>query len=532
LPSLVKHYMIKSLSFVFCIVMSVATFGQTTFDINWGELALNNGRLVQTLPSDSGQFYALSWSGGRIAGSYQVSEYKGLVQGSKGKIKLVVNKSYANFEGVRVIKGKFAVFLSDKWDGQNNFFVQYYNTELKPEGDPILLASYELDFSKGEGNFDVIASEDEKYFGVVWELEGKRDEKGVYGFKIFDQELNVINDGEYPLPFKAELTTIHSHYVSNQGDYFLVMTEFTEVPSKSLFKSYLNYKALHIIHITDTGLQDFTLDLAGRRIEALTITSDEKQVFTITGVYGDEGIQGVSGVFNQRIDYRSGIVLQEGFMKFDDAFITENWSDRAKKRAERLEDKGRAEDPKLYNYKMRSARTLYDGSVIGTMEQNYIQLMANSDIRTGQANDTYYYYYNDIIVYKVNVKGEFDWVKRIAKYQVSTNDDGPYSSYESFIDSTKISFIFNDNIDNYDDAGQFLDNQEIYSANFARRKNVVAIASIDYLTGAKSRSTLFDKSEIDALAIPKLFTVNYITGELLMYAIWGRDERFGVLKFK
>lgn len=523
--------MYKKLSFIFSLFVCVTAFTQTSFDINWGELQLSNGRLIKTLPSDSGQFYALSWSGGNIAGAYQVSEFKGLTQENKGKIKLVVNKSYANFEGVRVINGKFAVFLSDKWDGQNNFFIQYYTSELKPEGEPILLASYALDFSKGKGAFNVIASEDEKYFGVVWEVAGKRDERGVYGFKIFDQELNVLNDGEYPIPFKAELATIHSHYVSNQGDYFLVLSEFSEVPSKSLFKSYLNYKAVHIFHITDTGLQDFTLSLAGRRVEALRITSDEKQVFTITGVYGDENVEGVSGVFHQQIDYQSGIVLQEGFMKFEDAFITENWSERAKKRAERLEEKGRAEDPKLYNYKMRSARTLYDGSVIGTMEQNYIQLMTNSDIRTGQTNDTYYYYYNDIIVYKINVRGEFDWVKRIPKYQISTNDDGPYSSYESFIDSNKISFIFNDNSDNYDEAGKFIDTQEIYSANFARRKNVVAIASIDYLTGEQSRQTLFNRSEIEALAIPKLFNVNYITGELLMYAIWGREERFGVLKF-
>lgn len=522
----------KIINFVFSLLLTVASFAQTTFDIDWGELSLSNGKLVQTIPSDSGEFYSLSWSGGRIAGSYLVTKYKGLVQENKGKIKLAVNKSYANFEGIRVVNGKLAVFLSDKIDGQNNFFIQYFGEDLKPDGDPILLASYELDFSKGHGNFDIIASEDEKYFGVVWELEGKRDEKGVYGFKIFDQELNVINDGEYPLPYQAELCTIHSHYVSNQGDYFLVLSEFTEVPSKNPFKNYLNYKAVHIFHITDTGLQDFTLNLTGRRIEALTITSDERQVFTITGVYGEEGIQGASGVFNQQIDYQSGIVLQEGFMKFTDAFITENWSDRAKRRADRLEEKGRAEDPKLYNYKMRSARTLYDGSVIGTMEQNYVQLMANSDIRTGQTNDTYYYYYNDIIVYKINTKGEFDWVKRIAKYQISTNDDGPYSSYESFIDSSKISFIFNDNSDNYDEAGKFIDNQEIYSANFGRRKNVVAIASIDYLTGDKSRSTLFDRSEIEALAIPKLFNVNYNTGELLMYAIWGREERFGELKFK
>lgn len=526
-----KTFMHRVLNLFLFIFIVVASQAQTSFQIEWSELESTNGKLIQTLPSSSGEYYTLRWIGGRIAGSYKVSKYKGLEHERSGKIKLVVNKSYANFEGVRVVNGKFAVFLSDKSEGQDNFYIQFYNDELKPEGEPILLASYELDFSKGKGIFNVIASEDEKHLGVVWELSGKREEKGIYGFKLFDQDLNLINDGEYPIPYKAELSTIHTHYVSNQGDYFLVISEFSEPLTKGFFKSYQNYKALHIFHITDTGLQDFKLNLAGRRIEALTITSDERQVFTITGVYGEEGKEGVSGVFHQQIDYQTGTVLKEGFMKFDDAFITENWSDRTKRRAERLEEKGRGEDPKLYNYKMRSARTLDDGSIIGTMEQNYIQLMSNADIRTGQSNDTYYYYYNDIIVYKLNIDGNFDWVKRIDKYQISTNDDGPYSSYESFIDSNKISFIFNDNDDNYDSAGSFIETQDIFTANFSRRRNVVAIASIDFTTGVKTRSTLFDRSEIDALAIPKLFNVNYATRELLMYAIWGREERFGVLKF-
>lgn len=525
-------FMFKILNLLFLLILFDVCQAQTSFDITWSELEITNGKLVQLIPAGSNEYYTLRWSGGRIAGTYKISKYKNLQLERSEKIKLVVNKSYANFEGVRVVNGRFAVFLSDKWDGQDNFYIQYYNNELKPDGDPILLASYELDFSKGKGAFNVIASEDEKYLGIVWELSGKREEKGIYGFKIYDQELNLINDGEYPIPYKAELSTIHSHYVSNQGDYFLVISEFSEVPTKTIFKNYQNYKALHIFHITDTGLQDFKLNVVGRRIEALTITSDERQIFSITGVYGEENVEGVSGVFHQQIDYQSGEVLQEGFMKFDDAFITENWSERTKKRAERLEERGRGEDPKLYNYKMRNAKILDDGSVIGTMEQNYVQLMSNSDIRTGQTNDTYYYYYNDIIVYKINLEGTFDWVKRINKYQISTNDDGPYSSYESFIDSNKISFIFNDNSDNYDDAGNFIDSQEIYSANFSRRRNVVAIASIDFTTGEKTRNTLFDRSEIDALAIPKLFNVNYMTKELLMYAIWGRDERFGVLRFK
>ena len=53
---------------------------------------------------------------------------------------------------------------------------------------------------------------------------------------------------------------------------------------------------------------------------------------------------------------------------------------------------------------------------------------------------------------------------------------------------------------------------------------------MDLSTGEMSRKTLFDRKEITALAVPKLFQIDYTTNELLLYAVFGRNERFGVMK--
>jgi len=60
----------------------------------------------------------------------------------------------------------------------------------------------------------------------------------------------------------------------------------------------------------------------------------------------------------------------------------------------------------------------------------------------------------------------------------------------------------------------------------------VAIAEIDLKTGESSRKTFFDRSEVEALAVPKLFDVNYEYGKMLLYTVWGRKEKIGVLNFK
>ena len=92
-------------------------------------------------------------------------------------------------------------------------------------------------------------------------------------------------------------------------------------------------------------------------------------------------------------------------------------------------------------------------------------------------------------------------------------------------------FIFNDNDKNYDEAGNFIDVQKISAANYSKQRNAVALTEIDLETGEMKRKTFFDRSEIGALAVPKLFDVNYQTGEMLLYSIWGRKEKFGLLRF-
>ncbi len=111
------------------------------------------------------------------------------------------------------------------------------------------------------------------------------------------------------------------------------------------------------------------------------------------------------------------------------------------------------------------------------------------------------------------------------------NDNGSYSSFASFVDGNDIHFIFNDNLLNYRPDGNYIESENIYTANYSRRRNAVAIAKVNLSTGEVKRRTLFDRNEIDALAVPKLFTVNYTTHEMILYSLWGRKEKLGILRF-
>lgn len=508
---------------------TVPVFSQE-LTVDWGELDRRKGCVQYILPTNEQEFYALRWAGGRMFGSYQLTYHKALKLQSSLRLKIQIENSIASFEGARVIGGQPAIFLSDKRDGYNHIYVRIFDDELKAVEKELKLASYAFKKGHQKGYFEILLSENNNYFAVIWEMPGKKDYEHIYGFKVFDLDFNVVNEGEYPLPFESRLSEIHQHYISNFGDYFVAISEYSSDDAKMIYKNQRTFKALHIFHINDTGLMDYPINLGDKKVYAMAMTASDSAIFTITGIYGDQAENGVAGVFYQRVDLNQDKQLSEGFEAFSKDFITLGWTDRAKKRAKRKEDKGRGE-PQLYNYEMRHAVIRDDGSIVGTMEQFYIQVRSFNDARTGESNSTYYYYYNDIITYKIGLDGKFEWVKKIPKYQVSTNDGGPFSSYVSFISDDKMYFIFNDNILNYDSLGNFTDPEEIHITNYGRKRNVVALASIDLETGEKSRRTMFDRAEINALAVPKLFEVNYKTKELFIYTITGSREKLGFLRF-
>ena len=510
------------------IIISHSVIGQT-YSVNWSELSRTKGKMVKLLPRNEGEYFALRWVGGQVLGSYQASLYRNFQLISSNRIRVQARNSVANFESAGVVDDKFVVFLSDKSDGQNHLYMQLYNDSLERDGESLKLASYALDRERNQGSFSLKLSENEKYLGVTWVIPEKKNSRDLYGFKIYNMNFELVNEGEYPLPFDEHLSTIHSYHISNNGDFFMAVTEYEEDNESGLFRDKIAYKALHIFHIAEDGLMDYQLDLEGRRVEAMAMSSDDNDIFTITGLYGNSDEDGVNGAFYQRLDVIKGEKVQEEFKEFDKEFITEGWSDRAIERAERRSERGKG-DPQLYHYIIKDIKSTSAGSTIVTMEQYYIQVRSYPDSRGIQTSSSYYYYYNDVILYKIDSSGSFAWLEKVRKYQVSTNDEGPFSSYQSFIDSGKLYLLFNDNALHYDENGDYVEPEELNTADYGKRRNAVAVAEINLDTGEQKRKTFFDRSEIEAIAVPKLFSLNDRVGELLLYAVWGRKEKIGILK--
>ena len=511
-------------------MLSLPLFSQD-FPIEWGPILKSSGALLDIIPKNNTSFYSLRWTGG--LGGFRMVEHNNLVETQQARIKPVIESGYAEIESTHYHAGKLLVFLSDRANGAMGLYSQELGYDLLPLGNSNLIAEYTNTNLGAKPNFNVISSQNRKYLGVVWVIPGRKDMSDVYGYVILDSTLTMIQNGEYTLPFSGNMSTINEDHISNSGDYFLILTEHKERNDRLLTRSYENFKALHIYKIRQNELKEFSVDIDGKRIDDIFISSNDQNVITLSGLYGNGNFQGVEGVFSVRIAANLDSLTGKGMIPFGNQIIKDNMTDRQMDRLERkYQSKGQS--PQMYNYSLRGIYTLDDGSSVGSVEQYYVQSRVNYDSRTGVSTTTNYYYYNDIIAFRIGLDGKFLWETRIDKKQVSINDGGPYSSYTSFTNGQTLNFIFNDNKRNYNDLGEYSQYGEnsSYYYNLSRRNNAVANCSIDIETGKLERKVLFSGKELSTIIIPKMMRVNQNDKEVLLYAINRGKERFGILSFK
>lgn len=527
------------ISFIIYNILSFSILSQkeysNNFNLEWGTLERSPGSLLEILPQNNNDFYSLRWSGGRAFGTYRIVDHQNLQQANQGRIKQVAQSGIANFETAYYIGDRIYVFLSDKVNGELVLYVQPYSKELIPDGSSIVIAKYNNDKINAKPNFGVISSKNKEYIGVVWEIPGRKTISDAYGYVILDQYLNTLQQGAYNIPLNGNLTTINEHHISNTGDYFLSLTEHKRPNDRIFSRDYDNFKALHVYKIKNDALTEFSLNIEDKRIDDIKMSSNDDGIFSLSGIYGSSEIKQnrrkhlVEGIFVIRIDTELDSMIFQGFIPFRKEFINMDFNEKSTLRSRRKRNRGQ----ELYNYKIRDIFTLNDGSLVGSIEQYYIFERSSYDSRTGLTSTIYYYYYDDIIAFKIGNNKTFDWQKKINKSQISTNDGGPFSSYSSFTDGFKLYFIFNDNLKNYNEDGKFIrTNEQCYPFNLSRRKNVAAISTVDITSGNEVRNMLFSRKELKSIVVPKMFKLDTSQNRMLLYALIGGKERFGILKIK
>ncbi|MCP4521332.1 MAG: hypothetical protein GY827_06530 [Cytophagales bacterium] len=483
------------------------------------------------IASDSKAYYAV-----RVRGSKTfLEEYdKKLNQARSVELNLREGKRRKTYEFSTELDNKIYIFSSfkNKKLKKKFLFAQSVNkTTLQVNNDTKKIA--EIDYSSkkwysSSGVFLPYLSADSSKLLVQYALPYKKREPQKFGISVFDKSLKKLWSKDIKFPY-GELFSVSSYKVDNEGNVHVLGIVYDEV-RKSIRGGEANYR-YEILSYYNNGKQQkkYPVKLEGKFLNAMQIAvGGANQNIVCAGFYSNKAGNGVEGTFLVKINKNSKQIVAKKFKKFDLDFITQNMTERQKKKAKKKASKGKGVE--LYQYYLDDLIVKPDGSVYLIGEQYYTRVVthtttdANGNMRT---STTTYYYFNDIIVVNFGVSGDVVWTEKIVKRQKTTNDGGQYSSYAYCMEGNNIYFVFNDHVDNL-----ILNDEGDYSYfNTSRKRSALVMVEVGN-RGKKKKQVIFQgKKEYRILTKPSSAT-QVSKNELILLGQSGKKNQLTKLTFK
>ena len=419
-------------------------------------------------------------------------------------------------------KNKFYFLFIKKAKKQHTIYIQEISTNLEPVGAPIKVGDEEVTEIKywNHHYMRIVYSANQNYFAICWFK--FQDGKKYFAYNLFDSSSKSIRSQSHEFHIDKAYDPSIDFSLSNDGDLFLPVREY-ESHYEDEKRRKLKDRLVYVFNADEdpTEIRINTENEIEFRNFGFSI-DNEKKLLYVTGIYSDKGSPLVSGLFNHVVNYKDNLI-SENFKAFPSDFIDQNWTF---KEGSRLDKRigNRSNGSTYYNYEISESELTQDGSRVGSMEQYYTLTMSSKDVTN------YYYFYQDIIVYKTNSQGEFLWCKKISKKQASSNDKGRHLSYVRFIDGGQIRFIYNGITSNFNEQGEFIEEKEVNFEDAYDDNNIPTLASMELNNGEVRRERF--NTDGEGWIVPKLFYKDTSSRTMLLYMIVKEGERFGILNYE
>ncbi len=487
------------------------------YDLEWGPIIKERGRLLDLFPVTEKNFLALRSSGpGKYASAY-FTRHVVLTLSATGRLKIKTKNDKLLFEKIISCREKTCLLLRDRGKKKNILYIQEVadNTELLK--DPVELGEIPLDELVFGQNIWTFSSPNKQFFTIYWiDNSARKTSRTTRFFRIYDVDFKIRSEGQYSLPFEDHLVGISEYYLSNQGNLFMTVPEFSSSSKKKIAQ---RSKKMHLYEVIPGQLKEVVLDAGTKVLHKVKCCEIDNRLMVL-GLYGDDQqSEDTDGIFVMAIGLEEGIVLKSSFKAFS-AIPTGLMAEQK------------------HHYKL-SNLFVQDGAAYGAIEEcEESHSSIGPTTGTGPVSTFHDYYFYDIKAFKINKNADFLWIQKIRKNQHSLNDGGQYGSYSSFLYKKELCFLFNDNSNNYDSTGNLWNTLKIRSrfvtfqspVFYDPKANCVALVTIS-AEGEMNRKSLFTMNDPKFNAVPRLF--RQYNNSILLCAISPNNRkkhRFGILK--
>jgi hypothetical protein len=497
---------------------------------NWGEFYRSKGFTFSLLQGNDSSIYSLTEKRKFIFSSFYINKIDHYEIVASGKIQQNIGNSRGTVVFVHTLNNLPIVFLSDTYKNKQILYAQVYSKNAIPAGPAIELMQETLQSGWGsKGSFTVLFSENKRFFCV--EYKTNEDKQGIinYKYKIFNSEFKSIYTGGYTTSTTNE--EADNQLLTNNGDYFVTTKLYNQADNSSFWG---NERQLHKIickQINKDTIKPIEIDIQNQRIVDLQIATNDHGQISLTGSFteNEDNYNGITGFFYKTLDYQKNILIDAGMIRFPLSVITHDLSEKEKRKIEKKQNEGQ-ENPGLYKYKIQKGYVLKDSSLLAILEQNFIETQTYTDPRTGYISTRNIYHYNDLIALKIKNKNKLEWIEIIPKKQTSINDKGFYSSFSSIVRDSSLVLFFNDDLANYDSEGNW-QQKENTIFQFNRPKTILAMCTLNLISGAQNRKCYLNPSEKNSIFVPSLFQDSPSNKKIILYQKNLQRERIGSIKY-
>ncbi len=458
---------------------------------------------------------------------------------------LKYKRKQRDFENVLYLGGKLYLLTSfnNTAKKRNYLFKQEVSTKsLVANKNLEMVCETEARNKEVEGSFAYSISKDSSNLLIYNELPYERKSPERFGFRVFDQNFDLLWEKNIVLPYNDDKFTVEDYRIDNDGNVYLLGVLY-EDDAKYRRRGTPTYRYVVLAYMNNgTTFEEYRIDLEDKFITDLTFRIGNDGNLVFAGFYSDKGTYSIKGTYFFQLDPLERAVKNRKATEFPFDFRTAFMSNRSRQKAAEAENKGDArKSPELFNYSLDELILRSDGGAVLVAEQYFVEQVTDNNYglynpyfspfndpfyynRFNNRQTDYYYHYNDIIVVNISPDGEIEWSSRIPKQQETRNDGGYYSSYAMTTTRDGFFFLFNDDGRNF---GR--DDGKLYTYT-GGNNSVVALAQVN-IKGEVSVTPLSSNRDAGVVTRPKMCK-QIGKREMAVLGERGRGYRFGSLKFE
>jgi hypothetical protein len=497
----------------FCVLTMGQLGAQEIFnnEIKWGESTKNN--MLEMAPEFvgvlSGKVITISTKSSKSI----IEEYDPITLANKGKheLDLKYEKSILKREKELIFQNNLILITSyvNKTQAKKYFFIQSYLGDgklTKPslvgsmiwENVPGIIASKEGNVKREMANstMKLMVSPDESHLAILLAENAIMEEISENNWNAYLYEDNLKQKWSYKFGIPNKAIYLDKVNLSNDGRIYCSGIENVNLEKRIFIANYYRFNTGDFIGdeyyllIVDgenetSNLIDLEMSDGDIVSYSMNLLNDEILFYGLTR--NDEEMYDLTGVMIRKID-KNGKTLFSNFEDFSSDLLTYNEDTDPKSSTGIFSNKS---NKIMRNFVLKDIIINENGDLMFIAEQFYFYITSTYS-QTSGLTETFHYVYGDMIVVNCSEEGDLKWMKRIVKYQHTTNDFGYYSSFYSIGKGDNFYILMNDTeyYANYDE----LKDSKGSEKRSAKNNPVVSVVQISN-EGVVDRDVLIDQIE-------------------------------------